>query len=530
VLSQAPNTLDETEDPAEYHRAVESLERMLGEGASWSGRERNCLYLNTHAPLFADVSAVSGLDFPEDARSCGKVDWDFDGDVDLWIVNRTGPQVRFLRNDSSGGNHFLSLRLEGTAAKTNRDAIGARVTVKLAGDVRPLTKTLQAGEGFLSQGSKWVQFGLGGSTSVERVTVRWPGGATEAFAGIAADRRWLLTQGSGKPELAPPPTPVPELHPKELPRTKAPNRVRAVLAGRMPMPHVEFDDAAGKRRKLELAVAKPLFVTFWASWCPICQHELTELAAHRAELDAAGLRVVALSLDDVDENAATREEAKAWIAEAKFPFAFGFLDAATVDRVRSFYGAVFAKHPPLPIPTSLLIDSAGRLAVLYKGEVDVDELVADARTIAPAPPERWFELALPLPGRRGGELPPLSLIDFTGPYLFEAGAEAAGAYLLEFDAEEVLKAPFARRGGYHDLHLKIAGRLNEEGKLALAAAHVKRALEFVPESPLAHLRAGELMLALHQDAAAAEEHFKRAVALDPTLSKEADEARRGPKR
>ena len=58
---------------------------------------------------FANVSAVSGIDFPEDGRALCLVDWDHDGDLDFWLSNRTAPQLRFLRNDNAGGNHYLGL-------------------------------------------------------------------------------------------------------------------------------------------------------------------------------------------------------------------------------------------------------------------------------------------------------------------------------------------------------------------------------------------------------------------------------------
>ena len=125
------------------------LSRMVREGRSWSGRERNCSFLNTGSERFATVSAISGLDFPDDARAIGLVDWDQDGDQDLWVSNRNAPRLRFLRNDTPSGSHFLGLRLQGDGTTTNRDAIGARVEVAGAAG-RTLLKTLRAGEGFLS--------------------------------------------------------------------------------------------------------------------------------------------------------------------------------------------------------------------------------------------------------------------------------------------------------------------------------------------------------------------------------------------
>ena len=132
------------------------------QGISWSGHERNCCYLNTGDGRFANISAASGLDFMDDARACALVDWDHDGDVDLWSVNRTAPQVRMLRNDTPSDHHYLALRLEGRTC--NRDAIGARVEVTLKDEQSgnpQMIKTLRAGEGFLSQSSKWLHFGLG---------------------------------------------------------------------------------------------------------------------------------------------------------------------------------------------------------------------------------------------------------------------------------------------------------------------------------------------------------------------------------
>ena len=83
---------------------------------------------------FANVSAVSGLDLIDDGRAAAVVDWDHDGDLDIWVSNRTGLQVRFLCNNLAGDHHFLAVRLEGRNVASKRDAIGARLelTVNVA--------------------------------------------------------------------------------------------------------------------------------------------------------------------------------------------------------------------------------------------------------------------------------------------------------------------------------------------------------------------------------------------------------------
>ena len=127
-----------------YRRHLKRLNDLISDGGSLSGHERNCAFLNIAGGRFATVSSVSGLDFADDARTPASVDWDRDGDLDLWVGNRTAPQLRFLRNDASSGNHFVALRLRGTM--TNRDGIGARVEVwpaaKDAAGAAPLIKTL----------------------------------------------------------------------------------------------------------------------------------------------------------------------------------------------------------------------------------------------------------------------------------------------------------------------------------------------------------------------------------------------------
>jgi len=102
---------------------------MMLEGRSFSGHERNCCYLNCGAfpaaqERFANISAASGLDFPDDGRALVTMDWDQDGDLDIWTANRNAPRLRFLQNELKNPHHSLSLQLEGNGTTVNRDAIG----------------------------------------------------------------------------------------------------------------------------------------------------------------------------------------------------------------------------------------------------------------------------------------------------------------------------------------------------------------------------------------------------------------------
>ena len=236
--------MSQTSDPsakdasrsAKRRRAVQQLVDMMQRGRSFSGRERNCCFLNNSSGRFATVSAVSGLDFPDDARATAVVDWDQDGDLDLWIANRNAPRLRLMRNNATRRGGFLAFQLQGNGTSTSRDAIGARVEV-VAAELKGqrLIRTLRAGEGFLSQASKTVHFGLGGSAEIEKVIVNWPGGAREQFTGITPNGRYRLVQGTGQARRVPRRANV-QLRAEQQPKAKRAGAVRVPLVTRLPLP------------------------------------------------------------------------------------------------------------------------------------------------------------------------------------------------------------------------------------------------------------------------------------------------------
>ena len=178
VASQSPQYASGPKNA--YVKAFAALVQMLRDGRSLSGHERHCCFLNTRDGRFATVSAASGLDFSEDGRAIGLTDWDHDGDIDVWLANRTGPRLRFMRNDCRGKTRFITFKLTGT--KCNRDAVGARLELLLAQPSKDsrenalkLIRTVHAGRGFMSQASKRIHFGLGTCTVVKLVVrlARW---------------------------------------------------------------------------------------------------------------------------------------------------------------------------------------------------------------------------------------------------------------------------------------------------------------------------------------------------------------------
>ncbi|MEO2049128.1 MAG: ASPIC/UnbV domain-containing protein [Pirellulales bacterium] len=398
-----------------------TLHEMVRKGRSFSGHERNCCFLNLGGGKFADVSALSGFDFPDDGRAVARCDWDLDGDLDLWIANRSGPQVRFLRNDLETQHHFLSIRLEGKTC--NRDAIGARVEVILqkgntGSEKSIIIKTLRAGEGFLAQSSKWLHLGLGSATEIEHVIVRWPGGDFEEFDGLTVDHHYHLVQHRGRARLWTPPERKSLPKPTEMYEPKSTDQARVVSAAQMPLPPLDYQTFDGQPRWLEqVASGQPKLVNLWASWCRPCLQELREFAQREVELQQAGVVVIALSVDllDVDkgtDSAATLGLSKAvpgLLKNVGYSGKAGWATPATVEKLQLVQNHLFDLHQPMSVPTSLLIDSAGQLAVLYRGPISVDQLLAD---VAQLPTLASSPTALPFTGRwhtRRNRLSPLDV-------------------------------------------------------------------------------------------------------------------------
>jgi Tfp pilus assembly protein PilF len=141
-----------------------------------------------------DASGVSGLDFASNTRAFAVTDFDNEGRPDLVLMSRLAPQVRAMRNQCVEARPAVALQLRGT--RSNRDAIGARITVN------GFTQELTAGSGFLSQHSKRLHFGLNGRDSAE-VRIAWPSGTVQILRGLAPGNTWTVIEGDGHPSARP---------------------------------------------------------------------------------------------------------------------------------------------------------------------------------------------------------------------------------------------------------------------------------------------------------------------------------------
>jgi hypothetical protein len=153
------------------------------------------LFENT-GKAFREVAAEHGSALKKSylGRGLAIGDIDNDGDVDLLLMNAGEPPV-LLRNDGGNKNHWLGIKLVG--AKSNRDGIGAKVTVRMGTSRR--IKQLQGGASYCSASDLRLLFGLGNKEKVDEVEVRWPSGVVTTLKDVAVNRYLVVKEDAGQP-------------------------------------------------------------------------------------------------------------------------------------------------------------------------------------------------------------------------------------------------------------------------------------------------------------------------------------------
>src|SRR5467141_3355118 len=159
-------------------------------------KEPKILYHNNGNGTFTDISADAGpgITAVSSARGLAVGDLWNDGRMSAVISNMNAPPM-LLVNDVHNGNHWIALRTIGS--KSNRDGIGAKITVKAG--TRTFVDEVRSGSSYLSNNHMRVHFGLGATTKVEWVQVRWPTGIVERFENLPVDSIHKLKEGSGTP-------------------------------------------------------------------------------------------------------------------------------------------------------------------------------------------------------------------------------------------------------------------------------------------------------------------------------------------
>lgn len=330
----------------------------LAQGASFSGSERNHLFLNRGADGFTELSGVSGLDHPADGRAFAVLDFDRDGKPDFAVVNANEPRFQLFRNrigesPGAGTGSMIALRLVGGAETaesdpgwSTRDGYGARVTVELKD--RTLVREHRAGEGLAAQNSAVLLIGVGDADVVPRVAVRWPSGRESFVENVAAGTEVTLFERDTV-------TPVTTSYRREAVTAAAMNAPR--LPTRDPLP---LDLGAG---------GEPLriFLTL-ATWCEACVDDLGALKHLRSAFPEGQVGFYGVPIDPNDETGALDD----WVSFHRPPYrVLTGLGAAEREAVQAYVTRALGVEA---VPATLVTDRDGRVLLTRFGIPSVSQI------------------------------------------------------------------------------------------------------------------------------------------------------------
>lgn len=326
--------------------------QIFRQGMSFSGNERDKLWIADGAGAFADLSDVSATDSPNDGRAVIAADFDDDGDVDLFVHELQRERHVLYRNDISGAaQRSLGLRLRATSGQY--EAVGAVVRVRSRAGAQ--AQVLSRGAGFASCQAPELVLAWPDDPAAE-VEVAWPGGAREVFAGVESAGRWLLTEGEGRARALPrTPRPIADAPPHGL-------RLREGDA----VPAAVLVDAQGRAQAFDavaLADGKPLLVNLWASYCAPCVAELP-LLVERAR--AGEQRVVTVSLDTPQ----ARPRAAQLLRDAHAAFPTFYLPAGEDGGSTALDAWIDLER--LALPTTLVLTPQGVVEAVLRGPLTGD--------------------------------------------------------------------------------------------------------------------------------------------------------------
>ncbi len=330
------------------HHMSEIFER----GMSFSGFERNGLYINRGDSTYLEISGASGLDSITDGRGCSFADFDNDGDSDVVITPVQEVARLLFENNVGQDNGFIRVSLTGT--RSGRDAFGT--VVRLTSHLGIQTKIKLGGSGFLSASDPRLIFGLGPSDSWlsnYELEVTWSSGLEETISGVRPGESIHLTEGQGEAEL------VNERR-VTLPEPEATSdRIFRTLAFKPgdPMPALTLtplESTPAVSAPSILAPGRKTLLKFWATWCAPCAVEIPELARLFEPLSKAGVDLVGISLDF-----GQAAKVQSYLKERSIPYENYILSEKDVARIFS--------SEQVTVPLTLLLDERGRVVRAFSG-------------------------------------------------------------------------------------------------------------------------------------------------------------------
>jgi tetratricopeptide (TPR) repeat protein len=382
LVAKSPQNLSPSPN---YEHGWNAINELIRSDGKWSGDERNISYLNNGNGTFSDISGAVAVDFADDSRAFALADLDHDGRLEVILKNRTAPQLRILRNVMNEIGNSVSFQLRGT--KSNRDAIGAAVTVEAGG--RRQIKYLQAGSGFLSQHSKELFFGVGDFAGTVSATIRWPSGLSQTFQQLPVNHRIEIEEGSANFAAKRHSPPLWSGHSARLADRlePLPTSCETWLIEPLLAPDFSLPGATGKPLQLRSLLGSFVLLSFFGNNSESSREQLKQLQNSYPTLHST-MSIVAINVDPF--------ESQGRGTEFSFPTLVATQECVGIYNV--IYRYLFDRRRDLPVPASFLIDEHGNIVKLYQGVVHPDQVLKDVRMM-PHTVEQRIQKALPFPGK-----------------------------------------------------------------------------------------------------------------------------------
>ena len=154
--------------------------------------QKKQIFLGDGSGAFSEISSdkIGDAANPSVGRGAAFGDLDNDGDIDIVISNNNGPANLLIRSGKPEVN-WVGFELVGE--KTNRDAIGAKVTIETFGMIQ--TKYVNTAGSYLAANDKRLLFGLGDQPTIETITIQWPGGGSRSYSNLQSNRYYRIVEG-----------------------------------------------------------------------------------------------------------------------------------------------------------------------------------------------------------------------------------------------------------------------------------------------------------------------------------------------
>jgi tetratricopeptide (TPR) repeat protein len=502
VVANSPN---EPRPSHEYEQGWNAINELIRSDYTWSGFERNVFFLNNRDGSFSDVSGLVALDFLQDGRTFALGDFDRDGRLEVVLKNRNSPQLLYLKNVLPELPPVISFRLAGR--KSNRDAVGARITIETPNGRQ--TRTVRVGSGFLAQHTKEMFFGLGSANSVIQATIDWPSGLSQTLQDLPINHRIWVEEGLPPSRVEPfamaegaLATASGPYEPEILPQSVQTWLLVPVLA-----PDFSLSNLAGQVKTLSAHRDKTVLLHFCSASSPAAEKDLNSFEGFHKEWAKKGLQLLTINVASAQNPSGDN------VQFPKGTHSFSILKA-TPDVVATYnllYRQLFDRHRDMRVPLSFLIDPRGNIVKIYQGSVSAQQFEADFHGMPQNDSERLYK-ALPFAGLH-------EHFDFARNYLslgfvfFERGYfEQAQLYFQQAlkDDPESAEALYGLGSAYLQQQKTSAARECFERVLHLHAGYPGTLPNAWNNLGILAAREGNTDLAI--------QHFERALQIDPDHS------------